>query len=125
MLIITMAAMGATSEIEATNPKAGSRQKKWRIFTCLRGHLTMRTGDSGQEVGKLVEMFKPFKVFGLNVFVCVCVCVVLNVFCCVIVFLDLFKVFFSLATMVNHHQTTIWGNIFGTFSKHLTCKSKQ
>ena len=25
----------------------------------------------------------------------------------------------SLYTMVNHHQTTIWENMFGTFSRHL------
>ena len=27
--------------------------------------------------------------------------------------------FFTDCTMVNHHQTTIWENIFGAFSKHL------
>ena len=32
--------------------------------------------------------------------------------------LDLFKAIFLLCTMVNHHQTTIWENIFATFSKH-------
>ena len=26
---------------------------------------------------------------------------------------------FLFCTMVNHHSTTIWDNIFGTFSKHL------
>ena len=25
---------------------------------------------------------------------------------------------------VNHHLSTVWGNFFGTFSKHRTCKSK-
>jgi len=29
-----------------------------------------------------------------------------------------------ITTMVNHHQTTIWENILGTFSKHRTSKSK-
>ena len=36
-------------------------------------------------------------------------------------YLDVFLlgVFLTNSTMVNHHQTTIWDNVFGTFSKHL------